>query len=53
MPDRMIDLFIRLCIENKGRLSKNKRRSLFAKLTDEEITTMEACVSQAFKNIFS
>jgi hypothetical protein len=53
MPDRLIDLFIRLCIENKGRLSRNKRRSLFAKLTDEEISRMEACVSQAFKNIFS
>jgi hypothetical protein len=53
MPDRLIDVFIRLCIENKGRLSRNKRRSLFAKLTDEEISRMEACVSQAFKNIFS
>jgi len=52
MPDRLIDLFIRLCIQSNGRLSKNKRRSLFAKLTDEEISRMEACVRQAFKNVF-
>ena len=53
MPDRLIDLFIRLCIQSNGHLSKNKRRSLFAKLTDEEISRMDACVRKAFKNVFS
>ena len=48
MPDRLIDLFIRLCIENQGRLSKNKRKSKFEQLTDEEITQMEECVRKAF-----
>ncbi|MBW2076884.1 MAG: Fic family protein [Deltaproteobacteria bacterium] len=48
MPDRMIDLFIRLCIENRGSLSKNKRKSLFAELTDKEISRMEKCVQEAF-----
>lgn len=48
MPDQLIDLFIRLCIENNGRLSKNKRKSTFAKLTDEEIARMQACVQEVF-----
>ncbi len=34
MPDRLIDLFIRLCIENNGRLSKSKRKSKFEQLTN-------------------
>jgi len=50
MPDRLIDLFIRLCVANNGRLSRNKRQSIFAKLTDEEIAKMEACVREAFKS---
>ncbi len=48
MPDRLIDLFIRLCIENQGRLSKGKRKSKFEQLTDEEVVQMEACVRNAF-----
>jgi len=49
MPDRLIDLFIRLCIENNGRLSKNKRKAKFAQLTDKEVAQMEDCVRSAFK----
>ena len=48
MPDRLIDLFIRLCIENKGRLSKNKRKTKFEQLTDKEVAQMEARVRNAF-----
>ena len=48
MPDRLIDLFIRLCIENKGRLSRNKRKAKFEQLTDKEVERMEACVRSAF-----
>ena len=48
MPDRLIDLFIRLCIENKGRLSKNKRKTKFEQLTDKEVAEMEARVRNAF-----
>jgi hypothetical protein len=48
MPDRLIDLFIRLCIENKGRLSRNKRKAKFEQLTDKEVARMEACVRSAF-----
>lgn len=46
MPDRLIDLFIRLCLQNKGVLSGTKRRSLFEKLTDDEVARMQAAVRQ-------
>ena len=48
MPDRLIDLFIRLCIENNGRLSMKKRKTKFEQLTDKEVARMEACVRNAF-----
>ena len=50
MPDRLIDLFIRLCAEGNGRLSKNKRKSLFPKLTDEEIAKMQIYVQKAINS---
>ena len=43
MPDRRLDLFIRLCIQNKGRLSKGKRDQ-FTKLTDDELAAMERVI---------
>ena len=48
MPDRMIDSFMRICRENAGRLSQNKRKSMFSKLTDEEVASLEECVKNAF-----
>lgn len=48
MPDRLIDLFIRICRENGGRLSQNKRKSLFDMLTDGEVVSLEECVKKAF-----
>ena len=44
MPDRQIDLFIRFCLQNNGRLSARKRASHFDHLTDEEIDAMEQAV---------
>jgi len=43
MPDRRLDLFIRLCLQNKGRLAKDKRGQ-FAGLTDDEVAAMETVV---------
>ena len=40
MPDRRLSLFIRLCLQGKGRLSKSKRRQ-FKELTDEECAQLE------------
>jgi len=44
MPDRLIDLFIKTCIQNNCVLSAAKRKTLFEKLTDDEITRMQAAV---------
>jgi len=48
MPDRQIDLFIRLCVQNHGRLSATKRTSHFAKLSDNEVAGMERAVQAAY-----
>jgi len=48
MPDKLIDLFIRLCLQNKGALSASKRQSFFGKLTDEEVTRMQAAVREGY-----
>lgn len=50
MPDRRIDLFIRFCLQNNGRLSARKRASYFDFLSDEEISRMEQAVQSAYGN---
>lgn len=44
MPDSLINLFVRLCLQNKGKLSITKRKAYFSKLTDKEIGQLEAVV---------
>lgn len=46
MPDKKASLFVRLCLENHGRLSKTKRQQ-FAELSDEEVLSLEAAVQRA------
>lgn len=46
MPDRLADLFIKLCWQNRGQLAKKRRTSLFAQLTDKQITVLEAVVQK-------
>ncbi|RKZ13147.1 cell filamentation protein Fic [bacterium] len=48
MPDRKIDLFIRFCLQNNGRLSASKRSSQFDSLTDEEVAVMEKAIQAAY-----
>jgi len=50
MPDRKIDLFIRFCLQNHGRLSARKRESHFDFLSDGEIARMEQAVSPALES---
>jgi hypothetical protein len=50
MPDRQIDLFIRFCLQNNGRLSARKRDSHFATLSDEEIAQMEQAIQSVYGN---
>lgn len=52
MPDARLDLFIRLCLQGKGRLSRSKR-ALFAELTDGEVERMEALVRHALARLSS
>jgi len=53
MPDRQIDLFIRFCLQNNGRLSKGKRASYFTALSEDEIARMEKAVQSAYGNQLS
>ena len=48
MPDRQVDLFIRFCSQNDGRLSGGKRASHFSFLSDEEVESMEQAVQSAY-----
>jgi hypothetical protein len=47
MPDRQIDLFIRVCWQNNGRLAARKRASHLASLSEDEIVRMEQAVQAA------
>jgi len=48
MPDRLIDLFIQLCLQHNGRLSARKRNSHFGFLTDDELVDMERAVRDGY-----
>ena len=50
MPDRKIDLFIRFCLQNNGRLSDRKRGSEFDFLSDQEVALMEKAIRTAYGN---
>ena len=49
MPDRLIDLFIQLCLQNNGSLSARKRAAHFDFLNDEELSLMEKAVRDGYK----
>jgi len=49
MPDRLIDLFIKLCLQNNGTLSAKKRDTHFKFLTDEELAAMEQAVTRNYR----
>ncbi|QQO33155.1 hypothetical protein JJC00_32220 [Bradyrhizobium diazoefficiens] len=46
MPNRRASLFVRLCMQNAGKLSKKKREQ-FPALTDDEITMLEEAIQEA------
>ncbi len=48
MPDRQIDLFIRFCLQNNGRLSERKKVSHFELLSDEEVVQMEQTIQAVY-----
>ncbi len=51
LPDRLIDLFINLCLQNNGKLSDKKHENHFSMLTQNEISKMERVVSEAFTKV--
>ena len=52
MPDRQIDLFIRICLQNNGRLSANKRKSHFDFLSDDELISLENIMRENYARLF-
>ena len=50
MPDRRASLFVRLCLQNGGRLSRAKRRE-FSEISDDEIARMEIAVQDATRSV--
>jgi Fic family protein len=48
MPDRLIDLFIQLCLQNNGNLSARKRVAYFDVLNDGELAAMEQAVKDGY-----
>ncbi len=51
MPDQKLNLFIRLCLANKGRLSGRKRSSQFEELSDDEVVAMEQALQDSFPSL--
>ena len=49
MPDKMINLFIKICLDNKGKMSNAKRTRLFKMLSDDEIMQLEQILKETFK----
>lgn len=50
MPDRLTDLFIHLCVQHHGHLSKNKKTTHFDFLTDDELAAMGKAVQEAYSS---
>jgi hypothetical protein len=48
MPDHLIDLFIKFCLQNNGRLSAAKRASYFDFLTEQELRGMESVFKENY-----
>ena len=48
MPDRLLGLFIRFCLQNNGHLSMTKRKSHFGFLSDGELADMKKVVKESY-----
>jgi hypothetical protein len=46
LPDRLGELFVKVVLQNGGKLSETKRASHFDRLTDDEIARLEAIVTE-------
>jgi len=48
MPDRKLDLFIKVCLQNHGKISKSKT-SQFSMLTSDEINKLSSIIQEIIK----
>lgn len=46
LPDKEIDLFIKLVLQNNGELSQKKRNDYFSRLKDDEVKLISACIRE-------
>ena len=53
MPDRMAENLIRFIRLNEGKLGRERREGEFEELTDNEVTSIEAIVREAFEGFES
>lgn len=44
LPERLADQLVARCLENEGRLSNSRRKSMFPMLTDDEVAGVEALI---------
>ncbi len=44
LPDKQLDLLIRMVVQNKGKIAQTKRTKFFSALTDTEIKTIEGII---------
>jgi len=49
MPDRLIDLFIQVCLQNNGKLSSRKKEAHFEFLTTAELSAMEQAIKDGYE----
>jgi Fic family protein len=52
MPDQRMDLFIRFCLQNNGRLA-DRKRSQFDSLSDDEVARIEQAIQSAYGSQWS
>ena len=54
LPDQRENLFIRICMQSfaagRGYTLSNAKRGLFAELSDEEVSALEAAIRTAFQS---
>jgi hypothetical protein len=53
MPDRIAENLVRLMRLNEGKLGRARREGEFEKLTDDEVTSIEAIVREVFEGFVS
>ena len=49
LPDRQLDLLIKCCQQNQGKLSVDKRQKHFSELKDDEVVAIEQVFQTNFK----